>query len=218
MRAGLAGPLGYSWPQDFSGTPELVVPTLHEPLWPRAAAPPWPPLSVADSTTQWLLLLKQSYFPPISFSSHPVFPCSRSASTLPPPPHGQRTLWEQPGLQWQISAPGSAVQAGSQRCLLCSLPWHRHPCAPALFPSSAVPGKIWDSQTDKRMPVLGILAGMYHQQQHRKLLCSYICANVSKGTFKASCCLWSCQLPVLSFPCSLDSRKSLGVSALEKLF
>lgn len=47
----------------------LVVPPLHGPLWPLAAAPPWPPLSVADSTTQWLPLLKQSCFLPLA-SAH----------------------------------------------------------------------------------------------------------------------------------------------------
>lgn len=47
----------------------LVVPPLHGPLWPLAAASPWPPLSVADSTTQWLPLLKQSCFLPLA-SAH----------------------------------------------------------------------------------------------------------------------------------------------------
>lgn len=53
-------------------------------------------------------------------------------------------------------------------------------------------------------------------QQPRKLVCSYVCVDTSKRSFKRSCYLRSCQLPVISFPCKLVSRKRLGVSASGK--
>lgn len=60
---------------------------------------------------------------------------------------------------------------------------------------------------------------MYHLlqgQQPRKLLCSYGSVDTSKGSFKGSCYLRLCQLPVISFPCNLVSRRRLGVSASGK--
>lgn len=114
-------------------------------LWPLAAAPPWPPLSVADSTTQWLPLLKQSCFLPLASTHIHFFPYSRSASALSPP-QGQRIpelqLWLlcQVSALWQCSVrlaprgacsvpcPGTHTQCPPWSCL----------CAPALLPSSGV--------------------------------------------------------------------------------
>lgn len=128
VRAGLAGPVGCSWPQDFWGIPVLAVPPLRGPPWPLAAAPPWPPLSVADSTTQWLPLLKQSRFLPLASTPSRLFRVLSVCARFPP--HGQRTFQLQPRLLEQTLPRGVGGCGLARRAaLLHSLQWHRAPSA-----------------------------------------------------------------------------------------
>lgn len=114
-----------------------------------AAAPPWPPLSVADSTTQWLPLLKQSRFLPLAsarihFSHVPALP-----ARCPPLPRTQGTLRAAraagtDSCSWQCSA-GSLTEGpalfpamGQRDRHPCASPWSccsPGSCAPALLPA-----------------------------------------------------------------------------------
>lgn len=91
-------------------------------LWPLAAAPPWPPLSVADSTTQWLPLLKQSCFLPLA-SIHIHFFHLLGLPVHCPPHKDKGHLNCSPDCSARFLPRGSAV--------LGSLPE-----VPALFPAS----------------------------------------------------------------------------------
>jgi len=207
--------------------------------------PSWPHLLVADSTTQWLLLLKQSAVSSVSCflplaSSHILFFHVLNL-WVHFPPHAYKLHFNYiPGCCNGFLHHDSMMSEGCRFanrdacCLhhdgrdLNASPgsWFSYDlCAPSFFPSqTARPHELWaicgvPCETGKRIPILGTLSRMYHilkQLQPRKHVCSYICADRSKRSFKASCCLRLCQLPVLSFPCKLvsrDSRRKLGFSA-----